>query len=378
MTERMYSVSPDGIAEPLDEQAYGLELTLQRLIAEHPELLAGEQLTPDEPRRLLLLAQEVGVSESVEAGSRWALDHLFVDQDAIPILVETKLATNPEIRRAVVGQMLDYAANAQYWDVQAIQDQFERSPDWERRLENLLESDGEVDVDEFWRKFATNLKGHRLRLLFVADEIPTALASIVTFLNEQTADTLQVLAIELKQFSGGTNRLFVPRVIGHVPASRATTKRTTTSREAFFEQFPSIAAREFAQRLLNDAIEAGASLEWGSRGVSIRGRSPARREPITVAWIYPTDWGWMRTRHFSFGTGIINYPDLDDPLRRALQDYTDGFAAIPGAESASSEGVIAWAFKPDDAVAQGDVLVAHVRRILTALRTLPVSAPPGD
>jgi uncharacterized membrane protein len=40
------------------------------------------------------------------------IDHLFLDQDAIPTLVEIKRSANVQARREVVAQMLDYAANA--------------------------------------------------------------------------------------------------------------------------------------------------------------------------------------------------------------------------------------------------------------------------
>ena len=43
---------------------------------------------------------------------RWSLDHLFVTRDGVPVLVELKRAMNSRLRREVVGQILDYAANA--------------------------------------------------------------------------------------------------------------------------------------------------------------------------------------------------------------------------------------------------------------------------
>lgn len=44
--------------------------------------------------------------------SRLSLDHLFLDQDGIPTLVEVKRGGNAQVRREVVGQLLDYAAIA--------------------------------------------------------------------------------------------------------------------------------------------------------------------------------------------------------------------------------------------------------------------------
>jgi hypothetical protein len=52
----------------------------------------------------------------------------FVDQDGIPTLVEVKRQSDTRLRREVVGQMLDYAANAVvYWPVEQLRAEFEQS-----------------------------------------------------------------------------------------------------------------------------------------------------------------------------------------------------------------------------------------------------------
>ena len=66
-------------------------------------------------------------------------------------------------------------------------------------LATLLQSDGEPDVDGFWQDVSTNLDAKRLRLLFVADDIPDPLKRVVEFLNGQMP-AIEVLAVEIKQF----------------------------------------------------------------------------------------------------------------------------------------------------------------------------------
>ena len=118
MTGRIYSLNSQQELMPLDETAYDSEKLLQEILAKHPDLLAGEQIDRDEPRRWLLVTREMPVQADEEGSARWSLDHLFLDQDAIPTLVEVKKGANTDIRRKVVGQMLDYAANAvAYWPV---------------------------------------------------------------------------------------------------------------------------------------------------------------------------------------------------------------------------------------------------------------------
>jgi hypothetical protein len=85
---------------------------LQRLLAKFPDLLAGDQVTSGEARRWILIDRESAVPDSEDGGGRWSVDHLFLDQDAVPTLVEVKRSSDTRIRREVVGQLIDYAANA--------------------------------------------------------------------------------------------------------------------------------------------------------------------------------------------------------------------------------------------------------------------------
>jgi hypothetical protein len=112
----VYLIQQDGKLVEMGEEPYDSEDLLQTLLVEHPNLLAGDQIDNDEPRRWLLVGREVSLASEENAGGRWSVDHLFLDQDAIPTIVEVKRSTDTRIRRAVVGQMLDYAANAVvYW-----------------------------------------------------------------------------------------------------------------------------------------------------------------------------------------------------------------------------------------------------------------------
>ena len=97
----------NGLVE-LHEEPYEIEDHLQGLIAQYPALLSGEQVNTSAPRRWLLIGREVGVPDNESESNRWALDHLFIDQDGIPTLVEVKRREDTRIRREVVGQMLPF------------------------------------------------------------------------------------------------------------------------------------------------------------------------------------------------------------------------------------------------------------------------------
>lgn len=208
----------DGELVSLSERAYDSEDVLQTLLAEHPGLLAGEDVG-DSPRRWMLLAREVAVADSEDGVGRWSLDHLFVDQDAVPTLVEVKRSSDTRIRREVVGQLLEYAANgAHYWPAEELRALHEagcavRGEDAAEVVRMLVGPD--VEVDEWWSRVETNLRLGRLRLVFVAEVISRELRRIIEFLNEQMTIT-DVLGVEIRQYVdiGGEYQALIPRLIG--------------------------------------------------------------------------------------------------------------------------------------------------------------------
>ena len=232
MTDRIYLVADDETLKPMEVTPYAREDLLQRLLERYPDLLAGEQVNPDDPRRWLLVKRETDIAHHGDEVSRWRLDHLFLDQDGVPTLVETKIAANPELRRQVVAQMLDYAANLiEDWSAERIQAEFEsQCAEAGRPPEEVLEphlsgglTPAEDAIERFWVNVKTNLEAGRIRLVFVADHIPSSLLRIVEFMNGQM-DPCEVLAVELRQYlheSGNdTIRTLVPRVHGLTATAR--------------------------------------------------------------------------------------------------------------------------------------------------------------
>ena len=149
MPERIYTSADGGELEAVEETPFSGEDELQVLIAKYPELLDGEQISPGDARRWILITREKGIAESTGAAARWAVDHLIIDQDAVPTLAELKRGSNPEIRRAIVGQLLEYAAHAsETWTAKELREAFERQASAHGRnardeIAELLQSDGD-------------------------------------------------------------------------------------------------------------------------------------------------------------------------------------------------------------------------------------------
>ena len=110
MAERIY-IRNGKTLEPMEEQRFALEDELQELLAERPDLIDGEQVSPGNPRRWLLVKREMGVPAVAGGTAWWGLDHLLLDQDAVPTLVEVKRGKSAQIHYEIVGQMMNYAAH---------------------------------------------------------------------------------------------------------------------------------------------------------------------------------------------------------------------------------------------------------------------------
>jgi hypothetical protein len=213
MSGHIFNIQDDGRLVEMNEEAFSNEDLFQELLEKYPDLLAGDQIDSASPRRWLLIKREMGVPAEESGGDRWSLDHLFLDQDAIPTLVEVKRSSDTRIRREVVGQMLDYAANAVvYWPVEKMRAEFEGSCDNPNEQLATLLGEG-ADPEVFWQQVKTNLQAKKIRLLFVADVIPPELRRIVEFLNDIT-DPTEVLAVEIRHYVGQGMKTLVPRVIG--------------------------------------------------------------------------------------------------------------------------------------------------------------------
>jgi len=216
MGKKIFLLDHNNELDEMTETLYDSEDLFQELIEKYPAILAGDQINPENPRRWIFVTREMGVPGAESGSDRWFLDHLFIDQDATPTFVEVKRSCDTRIRREVVAQMLDYAANATaYWPIERIRNFYEGTG------KNLYEDIGkeEAEIEAYWQSVATNLKAGKIRLLFVADEIPDSLQRIIEFLNEQMTQT-EVLGLEIRQYlSSGKRKILVPRIIGQTASA---------------------------------------------------------------------------------------------------------------------------------------------------------------
>jgi len=225
-----FSIGEDGKLKDVSEVAFEKEDTLQELVAKFPRLLSGDEGSSAEPSQWLFVAREMGIPSEENQPNRWSVDHLFLDRSGVPTLVEVKRSEDTRIRREVVGQMLDYAANASiFWPMETIRNSFSETCEANKPdaldpnavLSDFLGPD--VDPEIFWGMVETNLQASRLRLVFLADQLPIELRRIIEFLNKQM-DRTEVIGVEIKQYGGEGFKALTSRTVGR---TADTVKRKT-------------------------------------------------------------------------------------------------------------------------------------------------------
>ena len=180
------------------------EATLHGLIEQTPEMLPLSGAPP-----LLILGREVPL------GSGYA-DLVGVETSGWPVIIKVKLAQNNEARRAVVAQILAYAANLHGTTREQLEDRFDESLK-KRGHESLVEAaqsaqEGALDADEFTAALDEHLREGRFRLVFVLDTVPTELMTLVVYL-EHVTDKLVIDLVAVNSFDvGGTSVVLPQRV----------------------------------------------------------------------------------------------------------------------------------------------------------------------
>ena len=330
--EVIFLLKDSGDLEKVPMQPYDSEDLLQSLIEEYPELLAGDQINPDEPVRWILIKREAGIPGGKQQGDRWSTDHLLLDQTAIPTFIETKRSSDTRIRREIVGQMLDYAANAQrYWpadhirSMAAIQHGGSEAADAAMIKFLGLESTENVvtEIEAYWTRVEENLHNGRVRLIFVADRLPAELRRVIEFLNDQM-DKAEVLGIELAQYAGSNIKALVPRVIGQTEAIRQKKQTTISKRHLNLQEFLGRCpedTRDFFTKAITESQQRGMQIYWGTSGFSLRAPHHTGKL-VTLFYGFPSGGPGIDSAVIQGYVGDIGDIEYRDELRQR-------FLAIP-------------------------------------------------
>lgn len=338
---------------------FALENDLQEILAEHPELIPGVGATAAACREF---QSEVGPADIV-----------VVDEGGEVTVVECKLATNPQIRREIIGQLFDYASRLWRMDI----DEFSRR--WSARTGQPLFVSDDAGV-ALQGAVAANLVSGRFRLVLAVDEINEPLKGMVEYLNAMSGPETSVIAVEYRRFWHGGVEVLMPQKYGQELAESkiaAESPKTWWSEEtyrAWLEEH-----QPEALHLFNSLLASAATHGWGFTGsLSL---APAGSLTITnSAEIY---FGKIFIYYFerqgvSLEFNLAHMMGLSGdklPALSELETFLDDFEAIPGlAEVASNLRASAFRSRGPNVALLGFV-EEQLRQVLGCLSSLTEVKP---
>lgn len=219
-------VGPDSSTESLQPTSAEYdEGWLQDLLFKHPEALPINEID-----RTFAPAIPICKELNTPAGR---IDALLVTPKGRLIILETKLWRNPEARREVIGQILDYAKELSRWTYADLQREVSRCTN---RSGNALfgivaadEASDSLSEAEFVDEVSRSLRHGRFLLLICGDGIREGVTAITDFLQRQGTLHFTFGLVEVAMYDMPEGRRLVqPRIL----AQSVIVKRTVVSLES--------------------------------------------------------------------------------------------------------------------------------------------------
>jgi hypothetical protein len=182
-----------------ESTSYIDEKHLQEVVAASPHWVPGVPENSFKVREFYTLAGPVDV--------------MIVGLDGSLTAVECKLESNPEKRRMVIGQLIDYASAIRQEGAERFIEK------WHARGGVNLKS--ELDSDAM-QELRDRIQSGRIGLCWVADRIDDDLRRLIEYLNEITNDLVAVTALQLAYARHGEVELLIPSTYGgEIAAAKA-------------------------------------------------------------------------------------------------------------------------------------------------------------
>lgn len=293
-------IGPDQAVLPLERVPFDQRLIdegwLQELLRAQPALLPLAEIEP-------VFAPAVCIGQEVSTKKVGSIDLLYISPTGYLTVVETKLWRNPEARREVIGQILDYARDLTTWtydDLDKVTRAYARhylgkdlSPF------QLAQSVADESIDEaaFVDTVSLNLRQARFLLIIAGDGIRESVEDLVAFLQQTPPLPFTLALVELLLYNAPAPPgalLVVPQVVArtreitravvrvegtHIvwAPMRMETPPVTLTEEDFFRLLEQNAGPEevaFGRELLEDGRRLGLVIDWGQSSFVLKLRDP--------------------------------------------------------------------------------------------------------
>ena len=185
----------------LEESELTKESKLQALLFENPSLLNVNPQDKFDP--IIPVCRELPIRG---ASSTVYLDIFAVRASGRPVLIECKLWRNPQARREVIGQILEYAVLIKGQSADELESRIRQSIKEDLfSLYRLVSNSGHATVPEkdFYDAFADHLLQGSFDLILAGDGIRSDVRAIARFLENQTTQIRSINCLEATVFRVG-------------------------------------------------------------------------------------------------------------------------------------------------------------------------------
>jgi len=245
------------------------EKELQDSIANLPSLLNVIPQLNGQDYPLYILKRELGVASG-------SIDFLATDVDGSLYIIETKLAENPELRRTVIGQVLEYASNLTDTPYEHINSECLRYLKKHGSLEQAIHDfyaqqgkDGEPipTASEYKEIIADNLANGRFNLVIVANKVSFEIQKLFHYIDQVTKDNLNFIVLEINKYHFDSGVVLHSGIVWAAKYIKTLFSRTVINEEAY------IASKSPHVQMLIRHIDKQCTAKGLSKNANTRGLS---------------------------------------------------------------------------------------------------------
>ena len=345
------------------------EQSLQEVMKEQVQLIPSDDLGLD--GTLLVLGRETALASG-------RIDLLCLSQSGELVLIEFKTGPqNPDFRHAL-AQVIDYGSDL--WRLSL--DEFDHGVvrTYLTSGHHGIRTGGSTDLTTAIRTAWTlseedeaALRDRLTQVLKTGDFHYVIAAQRFTPTMERSLDYLNATMRYGRFYLVEIIRLEGADYIGHAaqvvasPASRAAGGSTGKANEInFLERIADDAYRDAMRDILARAATLGLVIAWGTKGASLRMKTPDREEPVSIAWTFLDRDQWYGARHLTLGVDPATLATTPS-VRGPLEAFVGQVKAVPGAKPTPGK-LNAATFEPSVVPAAKDALIGAMESLVQSVQ----------
>jgi ribosomal protein L30E len=181
---------------------YKNEYELQKYINDYPSLLDPISKINKQEYPIFIISKEFNVKSGY-------IDLFAIDIEGNLYIIETKLAENPEIRRSVIGQVLEYANNLTEMNYDSICNEcnkyFQKNTDLNKIINNyykeyIKNNDIEMGKMDYKKVISENIKNGKINIVIIANNISYEIQKLINYIDEITNDKINFIVLEINKY----------------------------------------------------------------------------------------------------------------------------------------------------------------------------------